>query len=169
MSQDTGIDDREAEASERLARVFDASMIDALLVDVEASDTPIDGVDGLLNTMTKAVLERALEAEMTHELDDRRGDPAGAGSGNSRNGHSQKTVSTPNGPVTLNVPRDRNGAVEPKIVPKRARRLGQIEEMILSLYARGVDDPRYRVPPARGIRGECVPGIDLECHRGGSR
>ena len=161
MSQDTGIDDREAEASERLARVFDASMIDALLVDVEASDTPIGGVDGLLNTMTKAVLERALETEMTHELGYRRGDPAGAGSGNSRNGHSQKTISTPNGPVTLNVPRDRNGAVEPKIVPKRARRLGQIEEMILSLYARGVDNRRYRVPPARGIRGECVPGIDL--------
>ena len=68
MSQDTGIDDREDEASARLAEVFDASMIDALLADAMASGTPIDGVDELWNKMTKAVLERALEAEMTHEL-----------------------------------------------------------------------------------------------------
>jgi putative transposase len=138
VSQDTGVDECEAEASARLAQVFDASMIDALLADAEASGTPIDGVDGLLNKMTKAVLERALEAEMAHELGYGRGDPAGAGSGNSRNGHSTKTIATPNGPVTIHVPRDRNGAFEPRIVPKRARRLGQINEMILSLYARGM-------------------------------
>ena len=125
MNQDTDLDDREAEASARLATVFDASMIDALLTDAMASGTPIEGVDGLLNQMTKAVLERALEAEMTHELGYERGDPAGHGSGNSRNGHSMTTVSTSNGPVTLNVPRDRNGVFEPKIVPKHARRLGQ--------------------------------------------
>jgi putative transposase len=138
VSQDNGIDDRSVEASSRLATVFDASMIDALLVDAEASGTPIDGVDGLLNQMTKAVLERALETEMTHELGYERGDPSGAGSGNSRNGHSTKRIATPNGPVTISVPRDRNGGFEPKIVPKRARRLGQIDEMILSLYSRGM-------------------------------
>lgn len=138
MSEDSGVDAREAEASARLTEVFDASVIDALLADAEASGTPIEGVDGLLNRMTKAVLERALETEMTHELGYERGDPAGIGSGNSRNGHSRKTVSTPNGPVTIRVPRDRTGRFEPKIVPKRARRLGQIEEMILSLYARGM-------------------------------
>jgi transposase-like protein len=75
---------------------------------------------------------------MTHELGYERGDPAGSGSGNSRNGTSQKTISTPNGPVTIEVPRDRKGSFEPKIVPKHARRLGQIDEMILSLYARGM-------------------------------
>ncbi|MGH3798498.1 MAG: IS256 family transposase, partial [Pseudonocardiaceae bacterium] len=121
-----------------MADVFDASMIDALLADAMASGTPVDGVDGLLNQMTKAVLERALEAEMTHELGYERGDPAGAGSGNSRNGHSTKRISTPNGPMAITVPRDRNGSFEPRIVPKRARRLGQIDEMILSLYARGM-------------------------------
>lgn len=138
MSQDNGIGDRCVEASSRLAAVFDASMIDALLADAEASGTPIDGVDGLLNQMTKAVLERALETEMTHELGYERGDPSGVGSGNSRNGYARKTVSTPNGPVTMSVPRDRNGDFEPKIVPKHARRLGQIDEMVLSLYARGM-------------------------------
>jgi putative transposase len=59
VSQDTDLEDREAEASARLASIFDVSMIDALLVDAMASGTPIEGVDGLLNTMTKAVLERA--------------------------------------------------------------------------------------------------------------
>jgi putative transposase len=113
-------------------------VIDALLADAQATGTPIDGVDGLLNKMTKAVIERALVAEMTHELGYERGDPAGSGSGNSRNGTSQKTISTPNGPVTIEVPRDRKGSFEPKIVPKHARRLGQIDEMILSLYARGM-------------------------------
>jgi putative transposase len=81
VNQDTDLDAREAEASARLASVFDASMIDALLTDAMASGTPIEGANGLLNTMTKAVLERALEAEMTHELGYRRGDPAGHGSG----------------------------------------------------------------------------------------
>ena len=138
MSQDTSIEDRDVEASRRLAQALGSSVIDALLADAQAAGTPVDGVDGLLNQMTKAVIERALAAEMTHELGYERGDPAGAGSGNSRNGYSAKTVSTPNGPVTVNVPRDRNGSFEPKIVPKRARRLGQIDEMILSLYSRGM-------------------------------
>jgi putative transposase len=138
VSLETSIGDRDVEASRRLAEAFDLSVIDALLADAQATGTPIDGVDGLLNKMTKAVIERALVAEMTHELGYERGDPAGAGSGNSRNGTSQKTISTPNGPVTIEVPRDRKGSFEPKIVPKHARRLGQIDEMILSLYARGM-------------------------------
>ena len=135
---DTTDASREAEASRRLAEVFGPEAIDALLADAQSSRTPIDGVDGLLNQMTKAVIERMLQTEMTHTLGYERDDPAGAGSGNSRNGTSRKTISTTNGPVTLDVPRDRNGEFEPKIVPKRARRLGQIDEMILSLYARGL-------------------------------
>jgi putative transposase len=138
VSQDTSIEDREAEASRRLAGALDSSMIDALLADAEIAGTPLDGVDGLLNQLTKAVIERALQAELTHDLGYERGDPAGAGSGNSRNGIGRKTVSTTNGPITIDVPRDRNGTFEPKIVPKKARRLGQIDEMILSLYSRGL-------------------------------
>jgi putative transposase len=138
VSQDTCIEDREVEASRRLAAALEPSAISALVADAKRTGTPIDGVDGLLNQMTKAVIECALQAEMTHELGYERDDPAGAGTGNSRNGFSTKTISTTNGPVTLDVPRDRNGSFEPKIVPKRARRLGQIDEMILSLYARGM-------------------------------
>ena len=138
MRQDTTCDDREAEASRRLAEAFDPAVIDTLLAGATAAGTPLDGVDGLLNQMTKAVIERALQAEMTHELGYERDDPAGAGSGNSRNGTAKKTISTAAGPVRIEVPRDRNGTFEPKIVPKRARRLPQIDEMILSLYARGL-------------------------------
>jgi transposase-like protein len=138
MSKDQLDSDSETAAARRLTDALGPSAIDALLADAKAAGTPIDGVDGLLNQMTKAVLERALQTEMTHHLGYDRADPAGAGSGNSRNGSSTKTVSTTNGPVTITVPRDRNGEFEPRIVPKRARRVGQIDELVLSCYARGM-------------------------------
>lgn len=125
-------------ASRRLAEAFSPATIDALLKEAKSAGTPIDGVNGLLNQMTKAVLERALRAEMTDHLGYDAGDPAGHGSGNSRNGKSRKTVSTTNGPVEIEVPRDRNASFEPTIVPKRARRIGNIDDMILSLYSRGM-------------------------------
>src|SRR3954454_18570316 len=128
----------DAAAAGRLAAALQPEAIDALLADAHAAGTPIDGVDGLLNQMTKAVLERALQGEMAHHLGYERDDPSGIGSGNSRNGHSPKTVSTTNGPVTIRVPRDRNGEFEPAIVPKRRRRVGQIDELVLSCYARGM-------------------------------
>jgi putative transposase len=88
--------------------------------------------------MTKAVLERALDVEIADHLGYDVGDPAGNGSGNSRNGHGRKTVLTTGGSLDLEVPRDRNGSFEPVIVGKGKRRLGQVEDMILSLYARGM-------------------------------
>src|SRR5690349_15978451 len=130
--------DADASAARRLAEALDPSVIDALLADAKAAGTPIDGVDGLLNQMTKAVLERALQAEMTHHLGYARDDPAGHGTGNSRNGSSHKTVSTTNGPVTISVPRDRNGEFEPTIVPKRGDRRARA----VVLRARHVD-PGY--------------------------
>jgi putative transposase len=126
------------DASTRLAAALSADAIDKLLADARASGTPLDGVDGLLNQMTKAVLERALEVEMTDHLGYETGDPAGRGTGNSRNGKTTKTVNTSAGPVEITVPRDRNASFEPRIVPKRARRIGRIEDMILSLYSRGM-------------------------------
>jgi len=112
--------------------------VDALLADAQAAGTPIDGPGGLLALMTKAVLERALDVEIADHLGYEHGDPVGHGSGNSRNGHGHKTVLTTAGALELEVPRDRNGSFEPVIVPKRKRRLGQVEDMILSLYARGM-------------------------------
>lgn len=71
--------DPETEAARRLAEALEPSAIDALLADAKASGTPIDGVDGLLNQMTKAVLERALQAEMTHHLGTSATTPPGMG------------------------------------------------------------------------------------------
>jgi putative transposase len=126
------------QAAQRLADAMSPSTIDSLIKDAKASGTPLDGVDGLLNQITKAVLERALEAEMSEHLGYEPGDPAGRGTGNSRNGKTSKTVATTNGPLDMRVPRDRNSTFEPRIVPKHARRVGNIEDMILSLYSRGM-------------------------------
>ena len=92
---------------------------------------PGSGAEGLLSQLTKTVLERALGAELDDHLGYVKGDPAGNGSGNSRNGSYGKTVTTAAGPVRIGVPRDRNGTFEPKIVPKGQRRLGQVDDMIL--------------------------------------
>lgn len=129
---------RSEDAAAKLAEWMSPAAVDALLADAEASGTPVDGPDGLLAQMTKAVLERALDVEIADHLGYEHGDPAGYGSGNSRNGHGRKTVLTTAGQVELEVPRDRNGTFSPVIVPKRKRRLGQVEDMILSLYARGM-------------------------------
>jgi putative transposase len=90
------------------------------------------------------VLERGLAAELTDHLGSDhlgydRGDPAGRGSPNSRNGATPKTVQTEVGPVGLDVPRDRASSFEPRLVPKGSRRLGGgLDEMIISLYAGGM-------------------------------
>ncbi len=138
MTQNGTVQSYGEAAVQRIAGAFALETIDALLKDAKLTGTSVDGVDGLLNQMTKAVLERALQVEMTDHLGYESGDPAGYGTGNSRNGKSTKTVSTRNGPVDIEVPRDRNGSFEPTIVPKRARRVGNLDDTILSLYSRGM-------------------------------
>jgi putative transposase len=123
---------------DRQVSALSPDLIEALVDKARASGGPVDGVNELLNQLTKAVLERALAEEMTDHLGYDHGDPAGNGSGNSRNGHSGKTVSTTAGPVRIDVPRDRNSTFEPKMVRKGSRRIGQLDDMILSLYARGM-------------------------------
>jgi len=138
VTQNTSSRRSDEAASQRLTEAFSPETIDALLQDAKASGTPVDGMNGLLNQLTKAVLERALQTEMTEHLGYESGSPEGQGTGNSRNGKTRKTVSTISGPVEIEVPRDRNGSFEPAIVPKRSRRLGNIDDMILSLYSRGM-------------------------------
>ena len=125
-------------AARRLAGALSPSAIDRLLADAEEAGVGIEGSGGVLQLMMKAVLERALQAELTDHLGYEAGDPAGRGSGNSRNGSYPKTLTTTAGPVTVDVPRDRQGEFAPVIVPKGRRRLPQIDEMVLSLYARGM-------------------------------
>lgn len=125
-------------AEQRLAALMSPEAMDALLADAQAAGITVDGPDGLIQQMIKAVLERALDVEMADHLGYDRGDASGAGSGNSRNGFTTKTVITTAGQTRIDVPRDRNASFEPRIVPKRTRRLGGTTDMILSLYARGM-------------------------------
>jgi transposase-like protein len=99
----------------------------------------LTGPDGLLKQLTKTVIETALSEEMTEHLGYEKHDPAGAGTGNIRNGTRGKTVLTEaSGPVEIEVPRDRSGTFEPQIVKKRQRRLNGVDEIVLSLYAKGL-------------------------------
>ena len=99
----------------------------------------LTGPDGLLKQLTKTVLEISLNEEMTEHLGYEKHDPAGAGTGNIRNGTRAKTVLTEHsGPVEIAVPRDRAGTFEPQIVKKRQRRLSGVDEVVLSLYAKGL-------------------------------
>jgi putative transposase len=98
----------------------------------------VTGDSGLLQQMMKSVLEAALAEELTDHLGYEPGDPAGRGSGNSRNGTTGKTLLTEAGPVELETPRDRAGSFDPQIVRKGQRRLDGIDKIVLGLYAKGM-------------------------------
>src|SRR5215813_5091615 len=99
----------------------------------------LTGPDGLLKQLTKTVIEAALQEEMTEHLGYEKHDPAGAGTGNIRNGTRSKTVLTEHsGQVEIEVPRDRASGFEPQIVKKRQRRLNGVDQVVLSLYAKGL-------------------------------
>jgi putative transposase len=80
------------------------------------------GENGLLKQLTKALVERAMNAELTHHLGYKKNDPQGRGSGNSRSGKSRKKLKGDFGEIDIEVPRDREGQFKPKIVPKHQRR-----------------------------------------------
>src|ERR1700743_1362356 len=107
----------------------------------------LTGPDGLLKQLTKVVIETALDQEMTEHLGHERNAPAGNAAGNVRNGSRPKTVLTEGtGQVGIEVPRDRDGTFEPQIVKKRQRRLNGVDEIGLSLYAKGLMTREVREP-----------------------
>jgi transposase-like protein len=132
------------------AVVFDDEMIDPvtgeiidqkelaerLLAQAKEQGVSLTGLGGLLSQLTKNVLETALNAELTEHLGHEHG--AAPISENMRNGTRVKTVLTEIGPVEIEVPRDRDGSFEPVIVPKRKRRLDGVDQIVLSLTARGL-------------------------------
>ena len=118
--------------------MIDDDLIDKLMAQVDAEGVELLGPDGVLTDLTKRIMERALDVERSDHLGYERGDPAGNGSGNSRNGTSPKTVLTDAGAIPLDVPRDRNGTFEPMLVPKHQRRLEGFNELVCSLVAKGL-------------------------------
>jgi putative transposase len=117
---------------------LDDEAIGELVDRARAEGVSLTGPGGLLGELTKKVLEAALEGEMTDHLGYEPHDPAGRDGGNSRNGHRSKTVFTEAGPVEVDVPRDRESSFTPKIVPKRQRRLDGIDDLVISLSAKGL-------------------------------
>lgn len=110
-----------------------------------SSGAALTGPDGLLKALTKLVVESALQEEMTEHLGYEAGDITGRNGGNSRNGLRTKTVITDTcGPVTIEVPRDREGTFDPVVVPKRARRLPDLDTVVLSLSAKGLTHGEIR-------------------------
>ena len=114
-----------------------SELIDELLKDYQKPEDII-GENGLLKRFVKAVLERAMNAELTHHLGYEKHDPAGYNSGNSRNGTSGKKVKGEFGELKIEVPRDRASTFEPQILPKHQTRFRGFDDKIISMYARGM-------------------------------
>jgi putative transposase len=120
----------------------DGERVDAqiarIIEQAQAEGLQLTGAGGLLPDMIKQAVEAALAVEMADHLGYEKHAAEGRGSGNSRNGSTGKTVQTTAGPVQLDVPRDRNGDFDPVTVPKGTRRLTDFDDMIISLYAKGM-------------------------------
>lgn len=116
----------------------DGQLIEEMVSRARAQGLELTGPNGLLGALTKRVLESALDGEITDHLGYDKHERAGREGGNSRSGTRSKTVLTDVGPVEIDVPRDRDGSFEPQIVAKRQRRLGGVEDMVLSLSAKGL-------------------------------
>ena len=118
--------------------VVDKALVARLVGDAQRQGLSVDGEGGLLAQLTKLVVESALEGELTDHLGYDKHERGGSTDGNSRNGTRSKTVLSKAGPVQIDVPRDRAGTFEPVVVAKRQRRLGSIEDIVLSMSARGM-------------------------------
>src|SRR3954465_5199697 len=136
----TVIDDQQeiAPARQAINEMVDAGLLDHLMSRVDDGGLALTGEGGLLPELVKAVYERGLQAELAPGLGYEKGDPAGRGSPNSRNGSTPKTLATEAGDVGGGGAGGRGGSFEPRLVPKGSRRAGGLDEMIISLYAGGM-------------------------------
>ena len=133
-------------------------LLDELLAGYQ-EPTDLMGQQGILQQLTKALIERVLEGELTHHLGYEKHDSGGNNSGNSRNGKSSKTLKGQAGELAIAVPRDRNGAYEPQFIRKHQTRFDGFDEKIIALYARGltVRDIQAHLAEMYGV--EVSPGL----------
>ena len=117
---------------------LDEQLISRLVDRSRARGLQLTGEGSVLQQLTKRFLESALDGEITDHLGYDKHDPAGKNTGNSRNGTRAKTVLTDVGPVEVSVPRDRDASFEPKIIAKRQKRLAGVDELVISLAAKGL-------------------------------
>jgi putative transposase len=137
MDEDTFEADGDGEPM-MLDDALDEQLIAQLADRARSEGLQLTGEGGLLARLTKAVVESAVEGEMDDHLGYTKHDPAGRDGGNSRNGTRTKTMLTDIGPVEIQVPRDRVGSFEPQLVRKRQRRLSGVDDLVISLSARGL-------------------------------
>jgi transposase-like protein len=116
----------------------DEELVRQLTERARAEGLQLAGEGGLLQRLTKLVVESALDGELDDHLGYDKHDPVGRDGGNSRNGRRSKTLLTEAGPVEISVPRDRDGSFEPRIVAKRQRRLSGVDDLVISLSAKGL-------------------------------
>ncbi len=116
---------------------LDPQVIEYLL-DRTKNGTDIFGEGGLFKQLKKALTERILEGELTTTLGYEKHDPNGNNSGNSRNGHTKKTLKTKDGELEIDIPRDRNNEFSPQLIPKHQVRFDELDDKIISLYSRGM-------------------------------
>lgn len=132
------VDEQVLTAGEQPLEV-DKALVAQLVGEAQRQGLSVDGEGGLLAQLTKLVVESTLEGEVTAHLGYEKHERTdGAAAGNAGNGTRSKTVLTKAGPVQIDVPRDRAGTFEAMVVAKRQRRLGLIEDVVLSLSARGM-------------------------------
>ncbi|SPL97734.1 Mobile element protein [[Actinomadura] parvosata subsp. kistnae] len=134
--EDAGVARKQSKESK--AKDSDRELVAQLVDQARAEGVELVGENGLLGRLTKLVLESALEGEITDHLGYDKHERGASETGNNRNGSRSKTVITDVGPVEISVPRDRDGSFEPKIVRKRQRRLSGVDEMVISLAAKGL-------------------------------
>jgi putative transposase len=134
----SGVENAEDSKPETGLDGLDEQLVEQLVSRAKAGGLKLTGEGGVLQQLTKRLLESALDGEITDHLGYDKHDPAGRGTGNSRNGTRTKTVLTDIGPVRVDVPRDRDASFEPKIVAKRQKRLTGVDEMVISLAAKGL-------------------------------
>src|SRR3984957_386146 len=137
------------------------AVLDELIKDYKKPEDLI-GETGLLKQLTKALLERALSAELAQHLGYEKHDPAGYNSGNSRNGSTAKTVSGEFGEIKVETPRDRNSSFEPQILKKHQRRWDGFDAKILSMFARGMGTRKIQGPLQDMYGGEVSPALISE-------
>lgn len=145
------------------AELAASGALDGLFARIDAGELDLTGDGGFIPELIKTTLERGLQSELSDHLGYEKGDPAASAHANSRNGTSAKTVATQVGDVDLAVPRDREGSFTPRLVPKGSRRLGGLDEMIISLYAGGmtVRDIGYHLEATLGteLSAETISNI----------
>jgi len=131
-------------------------VLDNLIGEIKTTDD-IFGKDGLVKTLSKKIINRILESEMEHHLGYAKHEKIGYNSGNSRNGKSCKKLILDNGKIDISVPRDRNGEFTPQLIEKRRARLSGIDDVVLSLYGKGMT--------VRDIQGHVEEIYDHEISR----